>query len=34
MRLIVDANVFIAAFMKDALTRELLLDERLDLATP
>ena len=34
MRLVVDANVFIAAFLKNALTRELLLDERLDLATP
>lgn len=34
MRLVVDANVFIAAFLKNALTRELLLDERLDLTTP
>jgi predicted nucleic acid-binding protein len=34
MRLVVDANIFIAAFLKNALTRELLLDERLDLATP
>ncbi len=34
MRLVVDANVFIAAFLKNALTRELLLDERADLATP
>ncbi|MHB2026814.1 MAG: PIN domain-containing protein [Elusimicrobiota bacterium] len=34
MQLVVDANVFIAAFVKDALTRELLLDERLKLATP
>lgn len=34
MRLVVDANVFIAAFLKDAITRELLLDERLNLAAP
>lgn len=34
MRIVVDANVFVAAFMKNALTRELLLDERLELATP
>lgn len=34
MRLVVDANVFIAAFLKNALTRELLLDERADLVTP
>lgn len=34
MGLIVDANVLIAAFMKKATTRELLLDEDMDLATP
>jgi len=34
MRLVVDANVFIAAFLKNALTRELLLDEHADLVTP
>ena len=34
MRLVVDANVFIAAFLKDALTRELLLNEHVDFVTP
>jgi len=34
MRLVVDANVFIAAFLKNAITRELLLNERTDLVTP
>mgnify|MGYP001605926179 FL=1 len=34
MRLVVDANVFIAAFLRNALTRELLLDERADMVTP
>ena len=34
MELIVDANVLLAAFLKDALTRELLLDSRLCLSAP
>lgn len=34
MRIVVDANVLIAAFLKSSLTRELLLDERLELVTP
>ena len=34
MELVVDANVLLAAFLKDALTRELLLDSRLKLFAP
>ena len=34
MELIVDANVFLAGFMKAAVTRELLLDSRLKLHAP
>ena len=34
MQLVVDANILLAAFLKEALTRELLLDSRLDLAAP
>ena len=34
MRLVVDANILVAAFLKDAVTRELLLDDRLDLVSP
>ncbi|MBI3617504.1 MAG: PIN domain-containing protein [Candidatus Omnitrophica bacterium] len=34
MQLVVDANILLAAFLKKALTRELLLDSRLDLAAP
>ena len=34
MELVVDANVLLAAFLKQALTRELLLDKRLKLFAP
>lgn len=34
MELVVDANILIAAFLRSALTRELLLDERLLLWAP
>ncbi|MBI5415289.1 MAG: PIN domain-containing protein [Candidatus Omnitrophica bacterium] len=34
MQLVVDANILLAAFLKEALTRELLLDSRLDLTAP
>lgn len=34
MELVVDANILVAGFMKAAVTRELLLDERLTLAAP
>lgn len=34
MHLVVDANVLIAAFLKDSITRKLLLDDRLNLITP
>jgi len=34
MELVVDANVLVAAFLRSATTRELLLDERLLLSSP
>ena len=34
MELVVDANIIVAGFMRAALTRELLLDERLTLSLP
>lgn len=34
MQLVIDANIRLSAFLKDALTRELLLDSRLDLIAP
>lgn len=34
MQLIVDANILLAAFLKKAVTREFLLDSRLNLAAP
>jgi len=34
MELVVDANVLVAAFLRSASTRELLLDERLLLSSP
>lgn len=34
MELVVDANIFIAGFLRSAVTRELLLDDRLSLWTP
>ncbi len=34
MRLVVDANIFVAAFFKSSATRELLLHPRLDLYAP
>lgn len=34
MKLVVDANVLLAAFLKEATTRELLLDSRLTLFAP
>lgn len=34
MELVVDANILVAAFLRPALTRELLLDERLILYSP
>ncbi len=34
MELVVDANILVAGFLRAALTRELLLDERLTLAAP
>ena len=34
MELVVDANVLLAAFLKEAVTRELLLDTRLELFAP
>ena len=34
IRLIVDANIFISAFLKSATTRRLVLDERLELYAP
>lgn len=34
MELVVDANIIVAGFMKAAVTRELLLDERLTLSLP
>lgn len=34
MRLVIDANIMVAAFLKAATTRNLLLDERLELFSP
>lgn len=34
MELVVDANILVAGFLRAAVTRELLLDERLTLCTP
>lgn len=34
IRLVIDANIFISAFLKAATSRHLLLDERLELHTP
>ena len=34
MELVVDANILVAGFLRSAVTRELLLDERLTLYTP
>ena len=34
MQLVVDANILLAAFLKEAVTRELLLDSRLSLFAP
>ena len=34
MKLVVDANILIAALLKDATTRELLLKEELELFAP
>lgn len=34
MELVVDANILVAGFLRAAVTRELLLDERLTLLTP
>jgi predicted nucleic acid-binding protein len=34
LRLVVDANILLAAFLKEAVTRELLLDPRLSLFAP
>lgn len=34
MQLVVDANILLAAFLKKAVTREFLLDSRLNLAAP
>ncbi len=34
MELVVDANILVAGFLRSALTRELLVDERLTLYTP
>ena len=34
MELVLDANILVAAFLRSATTRELLLDERLALWTP
>ena len=34
MELVIDANILVAAFLRSALTRELLLDERLTLLVP
>ena len=34
MKLVVDANILIAAFLKDATTRELLLKEKIELLAP
>jgi len=34
MRLVVDANVLVAAFLKEAVTRELLLEEKFELFSP
>lgn len=34
MQLVVDANILLTAFLKKALTRELLLDARIELAAP
>ena len=34
MELVVDANILVASFLRSAVTRELLLDERLALWTP
>lgn len=34
MRLIIDANILVAAFLKAATTRNLLLDDRLELFSP
>ena len=34
MRLVVDANILLAAFLKDATTRELLLEDTLELFAP
>ena len=34
MQLVVDANILLAGFFKGAITRELLLDPRLDLFAP
>jgi len=34
MQLVIDANIFISAFLKSALTRELLLDDIIELFAP
>lgn len=34
MQLVVDANILLAAFLREAVTRELLLESRLDLVAP
>ena len=34
MQLVIDANILLSAFLKEALTREFLLDSRLDLVAP
>jgi len=34
MELVVDANILVAGFLRSAVTRELLLDERLTLYVP
>lgn len=34
MKLVIDANILVAAFIKDATTRELLLDDSLELIAP
>jgi len=34
MRLVVDANILVAALLKDSTTRELLLEEDLELFAP
>ena len=34
LRLVVDANVIVSAFLKDSLTRRILIDEQINLITP